>query len=148
LVELGAQAVELMVASSLTAASKLMKGTPKYWHDLDPRNAALLVEFGFDSDHEFEAVQKKIGDTLADVKMLRPLEFIRDTEAIELAWHVRDGLLGIVGEMRPQGTNLIIEDVCFPPEQLANATHDLLGLLAKHGYSSCTCCKLARLPRI
>jgi hypothetical protein len=28
--------------------------------------------------------------------MLQPLEFIRETEAIELAWHVRDGLLGIV----------------------------------------------------
>jgi D-lactate dehydrogenase len=50
LVELGAQAVELMVASSLAAASKLMKGAPKYWKDLDPKNAALLVEFGFDSD--------------------------------------------------------------------------------------------------
>jgi D-lactate dehydrogenase len=36
--------------------------------------------------------------------------------------------------MRPQGTNLIIEDICFPPAQLANATRDLLGLLAKHGY--------------
>jgi FAD linked oxidases, C-terminal domain len=66
--------------------------------------------------------------------MLQPLEFIREAEAIELAWHVRDGLLGIVGEMRPQGTNLIIEDVCFPPAQLASATRDLLGLLAKHGY--------------
>ena len=66
--------------------------------------------------------------------MLQPLEFVRESEAIELAWHIRDGLLGIVGEMRPQGTNLIIEDVCFPPAQLANATRDLLGLLAKHGY--------------
>jgi FAD/FMN-containing dehydrogenase len=70
------------------------------------------------------------------LKMLQPLEFVRETEAIELAWHIRDGLLGIVGEMRPQGTNLIIEDVCFPPAQLANATRDLLGLLAKHGYES------------
>jgi D-lactate dehydrogenase len=134
LVELGAQAVELMVASSLTAASKLMKGTPKYWKDLDPKNAALLVEFGFDSDQELAAIEKRVEDALRDVKMLQPLEFVREAEAIELAWHIRDGLLGIVGEMRPQGTNLIIEDVCFPPAQLANATRDLLGLLAKHGY--------------
>jgi D-lactate dehydrogenase len=134
LVELGAQAVELMVASSLTAASKLMKGTPKYWKDLDPKNAALLVEFGFDREQELAAIEKKVGDALRDVKMLQPLEFVREAEAIELAWHIRDGLLGIVGEMRPQDTNLIIEDVCFPPAQLANATRDLLGLLAKHGY--------------
>jgi len=134
LVDLGAQAVELMVASSLTAASKMMKGAPRYWKDLDPRNAALLVEFGFDSDQELEAIEKAVEDSLRDVKMLQPLEFVRDAEAIELAWHIRDGLLGIVGEMRPQGTNLIIEDVCFPPAQLANATRDLLSLLDKHGY--------------
>ena len=30
--------------------------------------------------------------------------------------------------------NLIIEDVCFPPAQLAKATEDLLDLMAKHGY--------------
>src|ERR1700733_7005991 len=134
LVELGAQAVELMVASALTAASKHWKGTPQYWKDLDPKNAALLVEFGFDSDQELEAIKKRVGDALGDVKMLQPLEFAREAEAVELAWHIRDGLLGIVGEMRPQGTNLIIEDVCFPPAQLANATRDLLALLAKHGY--------------
>src|ERR1700733_13232393 len=84
LVELGAQAVELMVASSLTAASKLMKGTPRYWKDLDPKNAALLVEFGFDSDQELEAVVNKVGEVLRDVKMLQPLEFTHETEAIEL----------------------------------------------------------------
>src|SRR6202044_2775687 len=90
LVELGAQAVELMVASSMTAASKLLKGTPKYWKDLDPKNAALLVEFGFDSDQELEAIEKRTADCLREVKMLQPLEFIRDAEAIELAWHIRD----------------------------------------------------------
>lgn len=134
LVDLGAQAVELMIASALIASAKLMKGTPKYWKDLDPKNAALLVEFGFDNEDEFEVIKKRVGDALHDVKMLRPLEAIREAEAIELAWHIRDGLLGMVGEMRPQGTNLIIEDVCFPPAQLANATRDLLALLAKHGY--------------
>ena len=134
LVDLGAQAVELMIASALIASAKLMKGTPKYWKDLDPKNAALLVEFGFDNEEEFEAIKKRVGAALRDVKMLQPLEAIREAEAVELAWHIRDGLLGIVGEMRPQGTNLIIEDVCFPPAQLANATRDLLALLSKHGY--------------
>ena len=44
--------------------------------------------------------------------------------------------MGIIGGMRPQGTNLIIEDVCFPPAQLAKATHDLLDLLAKQRIST------------
>ena len=83
------------------------------------------------SEQELAAVEKRVG--ARDVKMLRPLEFVREAEVIELAWHIRDGLLGIAGEIGPQGTNLIIEDVCFPTAQLANATRDLLGLLAKHG---------------
>jgi hypothetical protein len=65
LVALGAQAVELMVASLFTAASKLMKGTPKYWKDLDPKNAALLVEFGFDSEPEVVAIEKRVGTLTA-----------------------------------------------------------------------------------
>src|SRR5580692_3992372 len=64
LVDLGAQAVELMIASALTAASKLMKGTPKYWKDLDPKNAALLVEFGFDSEQELTAIEMRVEDAL------------------------------------------------------------------------------------
>jgi FAD/FMN-containing dehydrogenase len=42
-------------------------------------------------------------------------------EAIELAWHVREGLLGLVGKNRPEGSTLITEDVCFPPERLAGS---------------------------
>src|ERR1700691_2147549 len=64
LVEMGAQAVELLVAPALTAASKLWKGTPQYWKNLDPRNAALLVEFGVDSDQELEEVVKRVGEVL------------------------------------------------------------------------------------
>ena len=56
------------------------------------------------------------------------------TEAVELAWHVREGLLGLVGKQRPQGSMLIVEDVCFPPARLAEGARDLQALLAKHGF--------------
>jgi D-lactate dehydrogenase len=46
LVPLRAEAVELMVASTLTIAAKSYSGTPSYWKTLDPQAAALLVEFG------------------------------------------------------------------------------------------------------
>src|ERR1700722_7693864 len=46
LVKLGAEAVELMVASPLTIAGKAISGTPSYWKTPDPQAAALLVEFG------------------------------------------------------------------------------------------------------
>ena len=63
------------------------------------------------------------GENLAlkDVAVLRPLEFITATEAVELSWHVREGLLGILGKMRPQGSMVITEDVCSLPQQLRKA---------------------------
>ncbi len=41
---------------------------------------------------------------------------------------------GIVGAMRPQGTSLIIEDVCVRPERIAECARDVQALLGKHGF--------------
>ena len=62
------------------------------------------------------------------------MEFTRDEDLIELYWRVREGLLGIVGQMRPEGTALIIEDVCFPPGRIAEGAQHLQALLSKHDF--------------
>ncbi len=58
------------------------------------------------------------------------------TDAAESAalWNVRKGMFPAVGAMRPTGTTVIIEDVAFPVERLAEATLDLQQLLQRHGY--------------
>lgn len=134
LVAMDAEAVELMMAPALTAAGETFPGTPGYWKTLDPGAAALLVEFGARTEEELERKEEEIAQSLQDVALLQPLEFMTTTEAIELAWHVREGLLGIVGKMRPEGSMVITEDVCFPPDQLAEGAHDLQALLAKHEF--------------
>ncbi|MDB5459513.1 MAG: putative oxidoreductase [Caulobacteraceae bacterium] len=134
LVGLGAAAVELMVAPALTAAGEAFSGTPAYWRSLDPKAAALLVEFGADSPAAIEVLQAKVAELVAPLPLLSPLSFTSVTEAVELAWHVREGLLGLVGKQRPAGAMLITEDVCFPRERLAQGAHDLQALLAKHGF--------------
>jgi D-lactate dehydrogenase len=40
----------------------------------------------------------------------------------------------LVGKNRPEGSTLITEDVCFPPERLAQGARDVQELLAKHGF--------------
>jgi D-lactate dehydrogenase len=65
---------------------------------------------------------------------LQPVTFTSVAEAVELAWHVREGLLGLIGKLRPQGSMLITEDVCFPRDRLAKAAHDLQALMSKHGF--------------
>src|SRR5580693_1250696 len=115
LVALGAEAVELMLGPALTAAAQYFPGTPDYWRDLDPKAAALLVEFGADNPAGLDAAEASAAKVIAGANLLHPLEFTRDTEQIALYWHVRDGPLGIVGHQRPEGTALVIEDMCFPP---------------------------------
>ena len=114
LVAQGAEAVELMLAPALAAAAQAFPGTPGYWPDLDPHAAALLVEFRADSPAALDAAEAQVAGLVAGANLLHPLEFTRDEDQIELSWKVRDGLLGIVGQQRPEGTALIIEDVLLP----------------------------------
>jgi len=134
LVKLGAAAVELMMAPALSAAGEAFPGTPAYWRSLDPKAAALLVEFGAESAEALQDVQARVATLTEGLNLLSPLSFTSVTEAVELAWHVREGLLGLVGKQRPQGSMLLVEDVCFPPARLAQGAHDLQALLAKHGF--------------
>jgi len=134
LVGLGASAVELMIAPALTVAGKAFAGTPSYWSTLDPKAAALLVEIGAEDPSSLEAKQRQVIELASAARLIKPVEFTSVAEAIELAWHVREGLLGLVGKSRPEGSTLITEDVCFPPERLAQGAHDVQELLAKHGF--------------
>jgi D-lactate dehydrogenase len=132
---LGAEAVELMLAPALAAAAQAFPGTPEYWRSLDPGAAALLVEFRADSQVGLDAAEAKTTALAEGANLVHPVEFTRDEDQIELYWRVRDGLLGIVGQQRPHGTALIIEDVCFPPDRLAEGAQDLQDLLSKHGFA-------------
>ncbi len=134
LVALGASAVELMIAPALTAASQAFAHTPSYWNRLDPKAAALLVEFGAADAASLKVTEGHVLDLVAKANLIQPVEFTSVEEAIELAWHVREGLLGLVGKNRPEGSTLITEDVCFPPERLAEGAHDVQALLTKHGF--------------
>jgi len=134
LVGLGASAVELMVAPALTAAGQAFEETPAYWKTLDPKAAALLVEIGAENPDSLEAKQHTVIDLVSTARLIRPVDFTSVAEAIELAWHVREGLLGLVGKNRPEGSTLITEDVCFLPERLAEGARDVQELLSKHGF--------------
>ncbi|HET9163195.1 MAG TPA: FAD-binding and (Fe-S)-binding domain-containing protein [Solirubrobacterales bacterium] len=134
LLDSGATAVELMVAPALITAAWNMVGAPEEWKELPPESAVLLVEFGAASDAELDAYLGEADRILAAHETIRPIEFTRDAEEIELAWRVREGLHGLVGRLRPPGTALIVEDVCVPPERIAEGARDLQALLGEHGF--------------
>jgi D-lactate dehydrogenase len=134
LVEAGATAVELMVAPALMVASHNIRGTPEDWRELPPESAALLVEFGADTAGELDRLEATALELLADDELIRDPDFTRDPERIEINWHVREGMHGLVGRLRPPETALIIEDVCVPPARVADAARDIQALLGEHGF--------------
>ena len=134
LVDAGATAVELMVAPALITAAWNMVGAPEEWKELPPESAVLLVEFGAATDAELDAYVARATEVLATHETIRPVGFTRDAEEVELAWRVREGLHGLIGRLRLPGTALIVEDVCVPPERIAEGARDLQALLGEHGF--------------
>ena len=134
LVAAGASAVELMVAPALIAAADALPGTPELWRELPPTSAALLIEFRSDDPDELDGLERRAAEALAGRELLRGADFTRDAELSEVYWRVREGMHGLVGRMRPAGTSLIIEDVCVPPDRIAESAKDIQELLGKHGF--------------
>ncbi|MDP9136280.1 MAG: FAD-binding oxidoreductase, partial [Actinomycetota bacterium] len=134
LVAAGASAVELMVAPALMVAANSIPGTPEHWKQLPPTSAALLIEFRSDDESELAGLEARAAELLAARRPFRGPEFSRDAEAVELNWRVREGLHGLIGRLRPEGTALIIEDVCVPPERIAESAVDIQALLGEHGF--------------
>jgi D-lactate dehydrogenase len=134
LVGSGATAVELMVAPALMVAAQNIAGAPQDWLELPPTSAALLVEFGAETDGELDQMVAGAEEILREHELIRPPDFTREPERIEVSWRVREGLHGLIGRFRAPGTSLIIEDVCVPPERIAESARDIQGLLGEHGF--------------
>ncbi len=130
----GARAVELMVAPALIVASHNIRGTPESWRELPPESAALLVEFGGSDAAELDEAEAKAAEIVSGHELIREPDFHRDPETIDMYWTVREGLHGLIGKMKPEGTALIVEDVCVPPERIAESANDVRALLGEHGF--------------
>ncbi|HEY1509658.1 MAG TPA: FAD-binding and (Fe-S)-binding domain-containing protein [Solirubrobacteraceae bacterium] len=134
LVAFGASATELMIAPTLIAAAYNMPGTPERWKTLPPESAALLVEFRAAQASELDEPEQRALEFLAARELVDEPRFSREREQIEMLWHVREGMQGLVAAFRPPGVALIVEDVCVPPARLAEAAKDLQALLTEHGF--------------
>ncbi|APT92543.1 RNA helicase [Corynebacterium phocae] len=134
IMEAGAQACELLVSDVMRRSADHYSHAPESWRDLDPAAAALLVEIGGSDEDDLQMAMQRLRDTLSDAPLLRPLEFETSEEGMRGAWLLRNGLFGLLGASRPQGSAYITEDVCFPPDQIGEAAADLMELQAKYHF--------------
>jgi D-lactate dehydrogenase len=131
--EAGATAVELLDRASMRAVEH-KPGVPSYLRALPDGAAALLVDFATDDEAVLDEVEARATELISTLDLLVPGELTRDTAQQAQYWAVRSGLFTSVGAARATGTSVLLEDVTFPVEHVADAVVDLTALFHAHGY--------------
>ncbi len=127
-------AVELMDRSSLRSVEN-KPGLPPFLKSLAQEAAALLVETRAGDAATLREQMETVKKSLASIPTVFPVSFTDKKQEYENLWDVRRGLFPAVGAARKIGTTVIIEDVAFPIETLADATLELESLMRRHGYA-------------
>ncbi|MBU6258294.1 MAG: FAD-binding oxidoreductase, partial [Burkholderiales bacterium] len=127
-------AVELLDRPALRSVQD-QPGLPALMRSLGDDAAALLIEVRAQTAAALEIKIAAARDAIAPIATVEPPRFATDPDTCEMYWKVRKGTFPSVGALRRAGTTVIIEDVAFPIESLAEATLDLQALLREHGYA-------------
>ncbi|WP_371373232.1 FAD-binding and (Fe-S)-binding domain-containing protein [Sporomusa aerivorans] len=126
-------AAELLDRTSLKSVED-NAGMPAYLKELDEQATALLVEIRALDRATLEESIKSTVDRLADIPVVLPITFTDIKAEYEQLWKIRSGIFPAVGGIRRQGTSVIIEDIAFPKEVLADAVLALRECMNRHGY--------------
>ncbi|AOO64573.1 FAD-binding and (Fe-S)-binding domain-containing protein [Sulfurospirillum halorespirans] len=127
-------AAELMDRAGL-ASVESKEGMPSFLKTLSPTATALLVESRAENDAQLDTNIAIILEKLSHIEPEMPLHFTKDVYEYTKYWKIRKGLFPAVGAVRESGTTVIIEDVAYPIESLADATLELQELFKKYGYN-------------
>lgn len=131
----GAKALELMDRASLRSVEG-QPGIPPSIKALPLPAAGLLAEFQSADVSERAQLEKQAHEAVQGLRLLEPAAFTHDPGEQAQLWRIRQGTFPSVGAARKSGTTVIIEDVAFPVERLADAAIDLTKLFVKHGYDN------------
>jgi D-lactate dehydrogenase len=110
-------------------------GMPDYLKELSDTVTALLVETRAESAEILQTQIAAIQASLHQLPTVRPVSFTDVPAEFTALWKIRKGLFPAVGAVRKTGTTVIIEDVAFPGEHLADAALDLQELFKKFAYN-------------
>ena len=130
----GAEAVEMIPTASLVKASGRLSGAPSDWSRLPGEGASLLVEFTAEDAERLVTLERQAAGIAAGAGALAPVLFLDDPDVVALSWRVRSELNSELALARPAGSTNIAEDICFPPERLAEGVLELQELLGRYGY--------------
>ncbi len=127
-------AAELIDRAGLRSVEN-KEGMPSYLKDLAGSVTALLVETRAESAQALQSQIGQIEEALQELPTVRPITFTAVPAEFNALWKIRKGLFPAVGAVRQTGTTVIIEDVAFPGDHLADAALDLQELFKKYHYN-------------
>jgi D-lactate dehydrogenase len=126
-------AVELMDRRALASVSD-MEGLPDFIKTLDNNVGALLIETRAANAELLKKQVVELEALLADFEQTNAIKFTDVASEYSQLWAIRKGTFPAVGAVRENGTTVIIEDVAFPVDRLANAVAELQALFDKYHY--------------
>lgn len=126
-------AVELLDRRSMRSVEN-MKGLPEWVKELSPTACALLIESRAATQSLLHEQINLIMASIAHFPVEKQVDFSEDPVVYNQLWRIRKDTFPAVGAVRQTGTTVIIEDVTFPVERLAEGVNRLLDLLDKHHY--------------
>ena len=126
-------AVELLDRRSLRSVQH-MAGMPDWIEQLSDSACALLIESNAPDESVLQQQLQQINHSMAHFPKEQHIAFSQDPAVYELLWRMRKDTFPAVGAVRENGTTVIIEDVTFPLEHLAQGVNRLLALLDEHHY--------------
>ncbi len=129
----GAVALEIMDRAALRSVAH-QPGVPAELAGLPDGAAGLLVEFQARDESARAELEQVARTATAPLALLHAAPFTHDAAEQGRLWTVRKGMFPSVGAVRRSGTTVIIEDVAFPVDRLADAALDLTALFRAHDY--------------
>lgn len=126
-------AVELLDSRAINSV-KEMPGMPDFARQFPEKGGVLLIDVRGASAEALKANIKALETTLKQTDVWQTTGFTTDTHLIEQYWKIRKGTFPAVGAVREVGTTVIIEDVAFPIERLAEGVDRLQKLFERFNY--------------
>ena len=127
------EAVELMDQRALNSV-KGKKGLPNSFCDNPDDTTALLIEVRGKTNDKLNENLKKIEQVITSFTPIQSINFTTDITLCEQLWAIRKATFPAVGAVRETGTTVIIEDISFPIETLAEGITRLHKLFDEFNY--------------
>jgi D-lactate dehydrogenase len=137
LIDIHADAVEFMDRASLQSIRDLEGAPPELHAQLKSHDKLMGLLFEFQAATP-DALQGKLDlfrtQLEPKLKVLQPIAFTQDKKKQANLWKLRKGMYPSVAAMRQRGEAVILEDINFPLDRLADAVLELQSMFIQHEY--------------